>query len=191
MPSTVIHLCIAKQINKKFKFDEQLLYLGSIAPDISKFSNFSKLKTHFSNQDYPDEPIIKDFYKKYQNKFNDPFILGYFIHLIADDLWNKYIYAKNNSPKEVITKLLYIDYYSLNKKLISEYQIDLSKLNNYDYNTLSQIDDLSFDQLPTLITETINVVNSSKEQEPMIITIDDTRKFITDCCNIIIENFLF
>ena len=36
MASAIIHLCVAKEINKYLKMDENYLLLGSIAPDISK-----------------------------------------------------------------------------------------------------------------------------------------------------------
>ena len=36
MASAVIHLCVAKEINKYLKMDEDYILLGSIAPDISK-----------------------------------------------------------------------------------------------------------------------------------------------------------
>ena len=36
MASAIIHLCIAKEINKYLKMNEKELLLGAIAPDISK-----------------------------------------------------------------------------------------------------------------------------------------------------------
>lgn len=204
MPSTIIHLCIAKKINEKLKLDEQSLFLGSIAPDISKHCNISKMTTHFSKIINLDEPQIKLFYNKYQTKFNNPFIIGYFTHLIADDLWwkninyhffnKKTITLKNNSIIEnktetEITKLIYADYYSLNKKLIDNYQIELSQLKNYNPKSINGIDELTFDQLPLLINNTFKIIDDSKEQDPLLIDLADITKFINDCCNIIIDSF--
>ena len=36
MASAIIHICVAKEINKTLQLPEKELFLGSIAPDISK-----------------------------------------------------------------------------------------------------------------------------------------------------------
>ena len=47
MASAVIHLCIAKEVNKYLNMNLNELLLGSIAPDISKLIGESKEKSHF------------------------------------------------------------------------------------------------------------------------------------------------
>ena len=64
MASAVIHLCVAKEVNKFLKMDEKELLLGSIAPDISKQIGQTKEISHFldpSNED--DIPNIERFSK--------------------------------------------------------------------------------------------------------------------------------
>ena len=49
MASAIIHICIAKELNKYLHMDERKLFLGSIAPDISKHLGESKEISHFLN----------------------------------------------------------------------------------------------------------------------------------------------
>lgn len=47
MASSIIHLAVAKEINKKLKRKEKEILIWSIAPDISKHINKTKFKSHF------------------------------------------------------------------------------------------------------------------------------------------------
>ena len=49
MASSVIHMCVAKEINKYLKRDDKNILIGTIAPDISKLLNETKEKSHFLN----------------------------------------------------------------------------------------------------------------------------------------------
>ena len=47
MASTMIHIVVANEINKKLKRDSSKLLIGTIAPDISKNIGENKVKSHF------------------------------------------------------------------------------------------------------------------------------------------------
>ena len=47
MASSVIHMCVAKRINEKLKMNQNMILLGSIAPDISKHLGETKTKPEF------------------------------------------------------------------------------------------------------------------------------------------------
>ena len=47
MASSVIHICVANEINKVLKKDNRKLLIGTIAPDISKLIGESKYYSHF------------------------------------------------------------------------------------------------------------------------------------------------
>ena len=47
MASSVIHMAVSNEINKKLNRNNEKLLIGSIAPDISKYLGESKLITHF------------------------------------------------------------------------------------------------------------------------------------------------
>ena len=136
MASAVIHIAVAKEINKDLKMREKELFLGTIAPDISKQLGESKVKSHFLLNDKSDLPILDNFLDKYQDNLNNPFIMGYYIHLFTDYLWFKYFISeitndndyikllngnKINCSKKEISKLIYNDYTNLNTLLIEEY----------------------------------------------------------------------
>ena len=56
MASAIIHICVAKEINKTLQLPEKELFLGSIAPDISKQVGQTKEKSHFlttTTEDFP------------------------------------------------------------------------------------------------------------------------------------------
>ena len=60
MASSVIHMCVAKEINKYLNRDEKQILIGTIAPDISKIINESKEKSHFLNDITNDILILAD-----------------------------------------------------------------------------------------------------------------------------------
>ena len=76
MASAIIHLCIAKKVNEKLKMNEKELFLGSIAPDISKQIGESKVKSHFLNTSDSDVPNVFDFLEKYKDSLKNPFNMG-------------------------------------------------------------------------------------------------------------------
>ena len=127
MASSIIHICVAKEINKVLKIKETNNYfLGSIAPDISKLVGDPRSKSHFYDEN--GKTNIDKFLKKYKDKLNNPFILGYFIHLYTDLIWEKYFLnnivegnyikkidgTKVENTNEMYKKLIYNDYTNLN-----------------------------------------------------------------------------
>ena len=90
MASAIIHIAVAKEINKDLHMNEKELFLGTIAPDISKQIGESKVKSHFLPNENTDLPNLEKFLNKYKDYLNIPFIMGYYIHLFTDYLWFKY-----------------------------------------------------------------------------------------------------
>ena len=94
MASAVIHLCVAKEVNKYINMDEKHILLGSIAPDIAKQVGQTKEISHFLDHTNEDDiPNIERFLDKYRSELTKPFEMGYFIHLLTDQylsLYNHY-----------------------------------------------------------------------------------------------------
>ena len=88
MASSLIHMCVAKELNKYLKKDERQLLIGSIAPDIAKLVNISRDKTHFIDHE-KNIPNLDRFIDKYKSYLNNDFVLGYYIHLCTDYIWFK------------------------------------------------------------------------------------------------------
>ena len=77
MPAGSIHLSVAKIVNNKLKIDENIFFVGSIAPDCWRHSKLhgDKHKSHFSvdyNLNGLDVKIedYNEFYKKYKNNLD-------------------------------------------------------------------------------------------------------------------------
>lgn len=200
MASAVIHIAVAKEINKDLKMNEKELFLGTIAPDISKQLGESKVKSHFLLNDKTDLPIFDKFLDKYKNNLNNPFIMGYYIHLFTDYLWFKYFIPEitNSSDyikvlsgnkikctKEEVEKLIYNDYTNLNISLIEEYDLDLSLF----YEDI-EIPNIKFDEIPLnklqIIVDKMGVIiENSKKEYTYSFNIDNVKQFIELCKKII------
>ena len=139
MASSVIHMCVASEVNKKLKRDNSKILIGTIAPDISKLLGEDKTRSHFlDEEDTLGVPNLKRFLDKYKNKLLDDFVLGYYIHLYTDFLWFKY-FMTEISDENYVTKLdgtkiklngkmliqyTYNDYTNMNALLFDEYDIN-------------------------------------------------------------------
>ena len=199
MASSIMHLAIAGKINKKINKSNKMLF-GSIAPDIEKIVYKTKDKSHFlfGNEDLPD---LKKFLIKYRKNLSDDFVLGYYIHLYTDYLWQKYFITEiNNNDKLLIldgnyidvtndeyAKMIYNDYTSLDIQIIEKYNLNL----NFIYEELpkfdNKIDEIEEDKLYLLIERIKNNVKNSKRVDEIVFNIDNIEQFIDTSCNIIIS----
>ena len=137
MASSMIHLTIANELNKKLNRDKSKLLIGSIAPDLSKLVGDDKTRSHFLIDGTEDLPDLDKFLKKYGYFLNDDFVLGYYIHLYTDYLWFKYFLPELcDDDTHLIKKLngeivkcngnmaamyIYNDYTNINNDLIDIY----------------------------------------------------------------------
>jgi hypothetical protein len=180
MASAIIHLCVAKEINKYLKMDENYLLLGSIAPDISKQIGETKEISHFldhSNED--DIPNIDRFLLKYRSELNNPFEMGYFIHLLTDKYWFRdYVYKfierytqdklKKNVTYTALKDLIYNDYTNLNITLIDNHNLNLDLFYNEIEMPESKIIEIPVDKLDILIEKMGLIIEDSKEEKTFI-----------------------
>jgi len=197
MASAIIHICVAKEINKTLKYKEKPLLLGAIAPDISKLILQDRKISHFiHNQEFPD---LQMFLKKYQTDLKNPFTMGYYIHLYTDVLWcQKFLpqFQKENlitllngktfSPtKEQLQKFIYDDYTNLNISLIDIYNLELSLFYEPLEKVESTITEIPLNRLKILVDKMGIIIENSKQKkeylfdQSMVITfIEETTKEI-------------
>ncbi len=200
MASAIIHLCVAKEVNKYLKMDENELLLGSIAPDIAKQIGQTKEISHFldyTNED--DIPNIDRFLKKYRDSLNNPFDMGYFIHLLTDKYWFRdyvyqYIerYTKNNTKKKItytaIRDVIYNDYTNINTDLIDKYTLPLKIFYNEFTRPVSNITEIPVDKLDILIEKMGLIIAESKEEKTFMFDTTDIEIFITNSVKYIIKD---
>jgi hypothetical protein len=174
--SRIMHLMIANRIAECFPVkDKKAFLLGGIAPDAvspKELSHFFKGEL----QDYSRRIDYKGFLDKYRSEMESDYILGYFVHLIADDLWLKGFYLpwlKNRleADKE-LSNLYYHDFRLLNAKLLELYGCanelkpmlrslpticDLQEVKSKDVETFlpDVINDMEYDE--DVINEKLNV----------------------------------
>ena len=200
MASAVIHLCIAKEVNKYLKMNEKLILLGTIAPDISKQIGQTKEISHFLDHSYEDDiPNIDRFLAKYKDELTKPFEMGYFMHLLTDKYWfrdyvYKFIerYAKENNKKDLtytaLKELIYGDYTNINIDLISHYNLALDLFyEDFKYPT-SKITEIPIDKLPIIVEQMGIIIEESKEEKTFVFDTEDIIKFIDETVKYIIKD---
>jgi hypothetical protein len=200
MASSMIHLAVANELNKKLGRHPSKLLIGSIAPDISKLIGEDKTRSHFLIQNSDCIPDMDKFLNKYSYFLNDDFVLGYYIHLFTDYLWFKYfipeIYNYNLIKKldgsvvrctqNQMLMYIYNDYTNLNTKLLDEYNLDLKIF----YSDLPEIDDIieeiRMDKLQLLIDKTSLIIENTNRKKDYIFDIDNIKQFIETSTKLIL-----
>ena len=204
MASSVIHMVVANEVNKKINKDYRKLMIGTIAPDISKLIGENKVKSHFLTGLDGDVPNLNMFLNKYKDNLNDDFVLGYYIHLYTDYLWFKYFIPEIlDKDKLIITKLdgtkvkcsehnillyIYNDYTNLNGLLIDKYELDLKIF----YEDIPKLDDIieeiPMDKIELIINKAGLIIKNATERKELIFNIDNIEQFVKVSVNRILSN---
>lgn len=202
MASAIIHLAVAKELEKYLKIENKKEYnLGAIAPDIAQQLKIEKTKSHFIYNTKSDIPNIKLFKEKYKNFMNNSFELGYFTHLYTDKLWfdgfiDSLTYSNSiklldgtiiHVPQEEIKELIYNDYTNLNTIIIDKYNIDLSLFYEEYQKPDTSIEEVPIDKLNILIDKMGVIIENSKLEKSYIFDITLIDNFINTCVEEIIK----
>ncbi|MGY5343275.1 zinc dependent phospholipase C family protein [Paenibacillus glucanolyticus] len=125
MGSRIMHLIIANRMADILSIGERTAFLlGSVAPDAVSPKDLShffrgEVLDHSRHIDY------KGFLNKYRSQADSPYILGYFTHLIADDIWLKGFnlpWLRNRMEANTeLYRLYHHDFHVLNGKLLEYY----------------------------------------------------------------------
>ncbi|QOS77650.1 zinc dependent phospholipase C family protein [Paenibacillus sp. JNUCC31] len=147
MGSRIMHLVIANRIADSLSIKDKIPFLlGSIAPDAVS----SKDSSHFfagEVQDFSRNVDYKGFIHKYSSQAEDLYVLGYFTHLIADDIWLKGFnlpWLKNRMDADAgLYKLYHNDFRILNGKLLEHYGYTDELRRSLNYTpTLPELDEV-------------------------------------------------
>ncbi len=202
MASAVIHLAVAKELEKYLKIENKKDYnLGAIAPDIAQQLKIEKTKSHFIYNAKSDIPNIKLFKEKYKNFMSNSFELGYFTHLYTDKLWfdgfiDSLTYSNSiklldgtiiHVPQEEIKELIYNDYTNLNTIIIDKYNIDLSLFYEEYQKPNTSIEEVPIDKLNILIDKMGVIIENSNLEKSYIFDITLIDNFINTCVEKIIK----
>lgn len=105
MPAWVMHLKLAKKVNETLNLDEAKFLVGNVMVDAQGYiiDNLSVLldydTTHFATYNHIKNMNIKlpnyeKFIIEYKEYLNNPVVLGYYTHLLADYFWNNLTFSK-------------------------------------------------------------------------------------------------
>lgn len=191
MASTIIHLAVAKRVNDELNLPKDAFYLGAIAPDIAKTIGIPRTLTHFVTGPILDESDMPYFLGKYKSYLKNPFELGYYVHLLTDELWFKefitnYIHDHGITDKEgrkldldadTIKMMLYNDYTNLNSKVLSYYNMDLSLFYEDIQYPQSHIEEFKDEYFPILI-EKMGLISQKLADNTYFLEIENIIHFI-------------
>lgn len=194
MASVIIHLCVAKKVNEYLKMNEKQLFLGTIAPDISKQIGQDKSISHFIDGPKADIPNLNLFLSKYKEGLTTPFTMGYYIHLLTDYYWFQEflppLLEKKNIKEEDVVKCLYQDYTSVNIRLIDDYLLSLEMFYNELDPVTTQITEIPIEKLNILVEKMGVIIENSTTVELTLFDYQELIHFIEESSNRIVKDIL-
>jgi len=148
MPSRMMHYCIGKEILKSVKWDEKLFAIGNLSPDAHDGSPHGIASSHYNTSyrfgidNYPVVDLEVFRYKYLSGSFDD-FTLGYYCHLITDNLWSESIYYEylECHVDEINSRVekCYEDYVTLNKILVDHFSLNKTTLEIPSHISIDEI----------------------------------------------------
>ncbi|ATP40052.1 hydrolase [Solibacillus sp. R5-41] len=171
MGSRIMHSIIGEKIAEGLSMEDKTSFLlGSIAPD-AVFSHEEKNFSHFiigEVQDYSRSVDYKGFLHKYNSQVENPYILGYFAHLIADDIWlrgfNLSWLRNRMDADEGLYKLYHNDFRLLNGKLLEHYGFtDKLRKTFSHYPAILDLDEVSSKDVEKFASYVLEDIDYDKE----------------------------
>lgn len=152
MPNVMIHEEVGYFLSNKLNKNSYNYYLGLLAPDSPNTYGFGKKEdrwlAHQRRKDYNEwRNSLKEFYNQEKNNYNEDFLLGYYIHILTDIIYDDYLYLK---VREEILK----DGYSLEES----HDIMRNDMDKYYFNEIEEIKNILSKE-----NETFEINGISKE----------------------------
>lgn len=150
MPNVKIHERVGNYIGKKISKNSYDYYLGLLAPDSPNVDGFApkeeRWMAHQRRKDYDEwrEEITK-FYDMEKKYYPEDFLLGYYIHVITDIVYDDYFYIPIRD--EIVKEIpLEKSHEAMRKDMDNYYDTDLdtikeilkSKNDSYDILNISK-----------------------------------------------------
>ena len=195
MASSIIHLCIAKEVVKELNVNEEEFLYGNILPDYLAIKNYRKKdKLHFYEKqtigDITKENVnLEKFIRQYGKEIKDSVSLGIYSHFITDYIWIENFMINHlvniNNKNYLRTKrgnirnnriTVYKEYDKMNKWLINKYNVSAEFIKNINYNGIfKEIYDLPTEEI---FNKTNQYMNQFKDGEMEIFTKEEIENFI-------------
>lgn len=202
MGSLMMHYCIFNELSKNLEVNKNRFLMGMLSADICHLEKEPKNKSHFMSVDDNGIRFVNyhDFYEKYKSKFNDCYFLGYFCHLVSDDIWHNLrttMEVNILQPKERnIAKVKYLnDLRKLNSVIVNNYSLENNIPNIDELEVLNvmksvEIDEININLLPQILTQ----ASEYFEVKPQIFTsslelfsVNEINEYINNSVDISLE----
>ena len=123
MPSIMIHEKIGYDLSTKLHIHSYDYYLGLLAPDAPNLNGFApkeeRWMAHQRRQDYDEwKDSLDSFYHKNQTHYSRDFLIGYYIHIMTDIVYDDLLYLNvrerilKHYPMEEAHQIMSDDMYS-------------------------------------------------------------------------------
>lgn len=197
MASIIIHICVSNMVKEELNLSDKFL-VGSIMPDLKKMAGFDGAITHYlkyivENGNVMHLPDLDKFIEENTFKLLDFKTLGTYAHLIEDRIWfekfvGKYIkwhdedlgLVTNLKTGEVyefdrFSKEIYLDYNSVNNKVIKKYNLDINKISKEIKENLN--DEILIQCFDKYLDSTKNIETNKKRY---FLTDEDLEEYILE-----------
>lgn len=158
----MIHEEVGYFLSNKLNKNSYNYYLGLLAPDSPNTYGFGKKEdrwlAHQRRKDYNEwRNSLKEFYNQEKNNYNEDFLLGYYIHILTDIIYDDFLYLK---VREEILK----DGYSLEES----HDIMRNDMDKYYFNEIEEIKNILSKENETFEINGINKELMSKWKDKVL-----------------------
>ncbi|UNL86977.1 hydrolase [Priestia koreensis] len=171
MGSRIMHAIIGYKVMANLHIEDNYSFLvGSIAPD-AVFESELKAASHFfvgNEADFSRSVDYEGFLKKYDFYLpqHQDYLLGYYTHLIADDIWLRGFYLpwlRNRMQAEhQIHSMYHRDFQLLNSKLLHHYELSDHLQSLFELNkVIPNLDEVPFERVKEFIPFVVNDMTDS------------------------------
>ncbi|WNQ13845.1 hypothetical protein MJA45_12765 [Paenibacillus aurantius] len=195
MGSRMMHYAITVLLQRELGIENELFQLGGIAPDVHKNMNVPKPLSHFlvkeEGRSYPDYAA---FQAKYKPDESTPFHLGYYFHLVSDDLWVRRIYHPRigllpQPAKKEAQQQSYRDFWRLNGKLADHYGLQWrsSAIDPALIGTIEEIDPLFLPALQEDMSQDFARMEEAKQEELELLGLAEVHDLLVESVQLCLE----
>ena len=162
MPNVMIHEEVGYFLSNKLNKNSYNYYLGLLAPDSPNTYGFGKKEdrwlAHQRRKDYNEwRNSLKEFYNQEKNNYNEDFLLGYYIHILTDIIYDDFLYL---NVREEILK----DGYSLEES----HDIMRKDMDKYYFNEIEEVKNVLSKENETFEINGINKELMSKWKDKVL-----------------------
>lgn len=194
MSSRMIHLAIAQKISKEFNLNKAKFNFGNLLPDLYQedrgkdISHYRIIKESYeeSKSDVYKYYDYESFLLNYKEQMDNEIYLGYYCHLITDELWIQKIYIKymrdeNRKKRYDLQKSYYEDYFKINQKIKGKYNLR----NEIEIDTY-EIEYIDKEKVNTLLKHLEEDFETKDEKSALVLLdLEEVFSFIDETSHII------